>query len=70
MWCQLFDEDSLLMMEYGEDLENYYEKSFGTPLGYEISFLLLNDFFSAFDVENYLDFSVLKIFFSEFSVRK
>jgi len=44
-FCTLFTEEDILMFEYYEDLSNYYEKGYGTPLSYQIAAPLLQNFF-------------------------
>jgi len=42
-WCDLFDEDDMLNWEFGEDLSQYWTKSYGDQLAYNISCRLLNE---------------------------
>lgn len=48
-FCALFDTDDIRVFEYWKDLEDYYTRSYGTPLAYQISCLLLVDFFHTID---------------------
>jgi len=44
-FCSLFDPSDFEVYEYTDDLLDYYEKGYGSPLAYEISCPLLVDFF-------------------------
>lgn len=42
-WCSLLNEDDIKVLEYQDDLENYYEHSYGNSLNHKIECTLLSD---------------------------
>jgi len=42
-WCQVFTEEQMEMMEYREDLENYWQDGHGFPLNGEAACMLSNN---------------------------
>lgn len=42
-WCTLFDDESLLTMDYFHDLKHFYKKSHGNAVAFEIAAPLLQD---------------------------
>ncbi|EGG21844.1 hypothetical protein DFA_01730 [Cavenderia fasciculata] len=48
-WCSLFDPSDIEAWEYSQDLSNYWRKSYGIPINYQISSLLLQDMVQYFD---------------------
>ena len=49
-WCSLFDKDDADVMQYLNDLEAYYESSYGHELSYEIICPLVNEIVSTIKV--------------------
>ena len=44
-FCALFNESTANILEYYQDLNDYYTKGYGYPINYEIACLLLSDIF-------------------------
>jgi hypothetical protein len=42
-FCSLFDKQTALALEYGNDLKAYWEKGYGHTLNYHIAVTLLRD---------------------------
>ena len=42
-FCALFTEETGSILEYYDDMKNYYLKGYGYPINYEIACLLLQD---------------------------
>lgn len=42
-WCSLLNEGDIKVLEYQDDLENYYEHSYGNSLNHKIECTLLSD---------------------------
>ncbi|KAN0041733.1 hypothetical protein ACTFIV_004279 [Dictyostelium citrinum] len=49
-WCSLLSKQNILDWEYSQDLSNYWLKSYGHKINYEIASPLLNDILSGFDI--------------------
>lgn len=45
--CSLFDKEDFVVMEYLYDLKQYYKRSAGHPLNYEIACTLLSDIYNS-----------------------
>ena len=48
-FCSLFNEDRGNVLEYYEDLSNYWQKGYGYEINYEIACDLLQDVFTIHD---------------------
>ncbi|CAG5114526.1 unnamed protein product [Candidula unifasciata] len=48
-WCSLLDRCDMKIMEYGEDLEHYYETSYGHEINWQQSCQLVSAIFAALD---------------------
>jgi len=48
-WCALFMEEDILVYEYASDLEEYWEKSYGSGIGYQISAVVLQQIVSVME---------------------
>jgi len=48
-WCALFAPDDISAYEYRDDLENYYEKSYGSAIAYQISAVILQSIVKTMD---------------------
>ncbi|KAL6079656.1 Multiple inositol polyphosphate phosphatase 1 [Balamuthia mandrillaris] len=48
-FCTLFDEELTAIMDYRDDLKQYWLKSYGYPLNYEMACPLMQDMVDAFD---------------------
>lgn len=46
-WCQLFDDEDLLVLEYLSDLKHYWKRGYGYPITYEIGCPLLENIVSS-----------------------
>ncbi|XP_053393574.1 multiple inositol polyphosphate phosphatase 1-like [Mercenaria mercenaria] len=59
-WCKLLTDDERKVLEYGQDLEKYYESSYGHPINSQMACPLVKDMFetmenamnSSWDYEN------------------
>ncbi|KAM9955958.1 hypothetical protein ACTFIW_002166 [Dictyostelium discoideum] len=49
-WCSLLSKQNILDWEYSQDLSNYWLKSYGHEINYQIASPLLNDILSGFDI--------------------
>jgi len=48
-FCNLFSHQSNVILEFAEDLQYYYKEGYGFELNYNISCLLLDDFFNTME---------------------
>lgn len=48
-WCQLFDESDAQVMEYANDLKQYWKRSYGHEINSKSSCILFHDLFSRLD---------------------
>ena len=46
-WCQLFDHEDLLVLEYLFDLKHYWKRGYGYPINYKIGCPLLENIISS-----------------------
>ena len=50
-FCSLFEEQDFKVFEYATDLEEYYTRSYGLPIAWQIASPLLNDLVSAMNAK-------------------
>jgi len=48
-WCSLFDQVAIDQFEFLDDLEAYWQKSYGIPINYEMGCLLMSEIVDLFD---------------------
>lgn len=48
-WCKLLSDEERRVLEYGQDLEKYYESSYGHPINSEMACPLVRDIFQSID---------------------
>ena len=46
-WCQLFDDEDFLVLEYLFDIKHYWKKGYGYPISYKIGCPLLDNIISS-----------------------
>ena len=47
-WCNVFSNSDLQVLEYAEDLQNYWKDGYGYPLNYEQACPVLKDLITNF----------------------